>query len=315
MTAFIGVDVGGTKIAAWLCDAAFVSLAERIYPTPASAKPLSNIPITAETEGEGRNALISAIIHVCKELQDEASHHNLVVSAIGIGSAGQIDTRSGIVLDANENLVGWRGTPLARLVEEALHIPVFVENDVRAMALAECTLGAGKDYEHVLCITVGTGIGGAIVLNRQVWHGEHFSAGEIGYLYATPDHTIEEIASGAALERHYQAQTHNPEMKSLQTIAQQATNGDEIARDVIERGARLLGNVLAPVIALLDPQAVVVGGGMTEMDTLWWQPFVQTIQQFRLASVQQTPLLKATFGTRAGMIGAAVLAMQKGGQR
>jgi glucokinase len=310
--AFIGVDVGGTKIAAWLCDSAYQSLAERVYPTPPSAKPSILTSITSYMESEGRAALLATIVQVCEELQAEATRQNFTVSAIGIGSAGQIDTDAGTVLDANENLVGWRGTPLASAVQQVLAIPVFVENDVRAMALAECRLGAGQGYEHVLCVTVGTGIGGAIVLNGQVWHGAHFSAGEIGYLYAAPDQTIEQLASGAALERRYQVQTNAVDLVPLQTIAQRAMNGDEIAHKVIEEGARLLAHVLSPVITLIDPQAVVVGGGVIEMETLWWQPFVQTIQQSRLATVRQTPVLKATFGNRAGMMGAAVLAMQKG---
>lgn len=312
MTTVIGIDIGGTKVAGLLCDHNYEPLIEHVIPTPDAVKPASLMHTERhQAEAVGRTALLNAVIDLCRRLQREAEHQNRSIDAIGVGSAGQIDPQTGIVLDANDNLLGWRGTPLGSTLEQTFGVPVAVENDVRAMAVAECHLGAGKLYESVLCLTIGTGIGGALVLQKRLWHGAHFTAGEFGYLAASPTQTIEQLASGPALERQYQDAVHSKESVFLPAIAQRALQGDETAQIIIQTGAQQLGRVLAPVIAFIDPQAVIIGGGLVEMDDLWWQPFIQTIKQFALRSVQLTPVLKAALGHRAGMIGAAILAVQK----
>lgn len=266
--AFIGVDIGGTKIAAHVSDGSANSIHTLKHATPV-----------------GADAILKTVITICRELQQHAD-----VKAIGIGTAGQVNPHTGEVLDANENIPGWRGVSIAEHIKAALDLPVFVENDVRVMALAECNLGAGKGFQHVLCITVGTGIGGAIILNGKLWHGAHFSAGEIGYLYAEEGLTIEESYAGPAIERQ-QMSGNTP--------------------DVVQRAAYNLGIRLAPVVAFLDPEAVIIGGGVPEIGDLWWQPFTESIKSYRLKSVRSTPILRAELGNRAGMIGAAILAKQK----
>jgi glucokinase len=312
MTTVIGIDIGGTKIAGLVTDETYQPILERVITTPDAVKPTALINMDRpQAEAAGRAALLHDVIALCRDLQREAEQQHHHIDAIGVGSAGQIDPQTGQVLDANDNLLGWRGTALGPTLVQTFGVPVAVENDVRAMAVAECHLGAGQPYEHVLCLTIGTGIGGALVLQKRLWHGAHFGAGEFGYLSASPTQTIEQVAAGPALERQYQAATQSPEMMSLQGIAQRALQGDEIARSIIQTGAEALGRVLAPVMAFIDPQAVVIGGGLAQMDTLWWQPFVESIQRFAVLSVQTTPVLKATLGHRAGMIGAAILAVQK----
>ena len=309
----IGLDIGGTKIAAHISDGTLWSVGEVTRPTPPESKPeaLHQATDKAQAKQAGREALLNTIIAVCRDLLAEAEKQQISIHAIGIGTAGQVDPDKGIVVDANENLVGWKGTPIAETVGQALGLPVVVDNDVRVMALAECTLGAGKDFQHVLCLTVGTGIGGAIVLNGKLWHGAHFGAGEIGYIKVDAEHSIEEVTSGPALERLYQEATDAIEPVSLREIVQRAQQGDAIARNVIvQAGAERLGTFLAPVLAFLDPEAVVVGGGISEIGNLWWQPFIAALRRFKLLSVQHMPILKAQLGNRAGMIGAAILAMQ-----
>jgi glucokinase len=308
MRTVIGIDIGGTKIAAQVCDERLQPLAEQVIATPAAAQPAA-LAASLDLESvyqAGRAALLGAIIELCRTLPLQFSH---TVAAIGIGTAGQVDPARGIVLDANENLVGWRGTPIVATLEAALQLPVAVDNDVRTMALAESTLGAGKAYDHLLCLTVGTGIGGALVFQRRLWHGAHFSAGEIGYLYADDQHTLEQRCAGPALEKQYHAQTDIA--LPLPQIAQRALQGEAVATAILREGAVRCGRILAPVIALLDPQAVIVGGGMVAMATQWWQPFCTTIQNFHLRSVRQTPLQPAALGNRAGMMGAALLAWHK----
>lgn len=310
MPLVIGVDIGGTKIAVILSNETHQTLAEVTAPTPDAAKPtsLTTSSNRERVEAEGRRALLYEVIRLCRVVQQGQS---APITAIGVGTAGQIDPVTGTVLDANENLVGWAGTPIAATLEQEFGVPVAVDNDVRTMALAECQLGAGQGYKHVLCLTVGTGIGGAIVLDGRLWYGAHASAGEFGYLYASPTHTIEQLASGPALEAQYQQATSSTERTPLRIIAQRATTGDIVARGIIQTGAERLGEVLAPILAFIDPQAVVIGGGLIEMDELWWQPLARTIARAPVRSVRETPLLKASLGQKAGVIGAVLLALQK----
>jgi glucokinase len=162
-------------------------------------------------------------------------------------------------------------------------------------------------------MTVGTGIGGALVINNQLWDGAHRSAGEIGYFYATPDETIEDRYSGPGLVRRYLEKYPDEPELTLRDIAQRATQGDAACITTIQQGAIDLAQVLAPVIAFIDPSAVIVGGGVVEIGDLWWLPFVQTLQSFRLKHMHQIDIVQAQLGNRAGMIGAALLARQKVG--
>lgn len=313
----IGVDTGGTKIAAHISDGKVQSIIEMTRPTPTQAKP--DALQTATNSGDaiiaGRTALLDSLTEICQALLTAASAEGIAISGIGIGTAGQVDTDNGVVVDANENLIGWKGTPVAKHLNTALNLPVWVDNDVRVMALAETHLGAAKDYQHTLCLTIGTGIGGAIVMDGNLWRGAHFSAGEIGYLYSRPAaqgwHNIEHDYSGPGIEREYQRATKNTERISLREIAAHAAAGDYHARMSIRNMAHGLGTKLAPVLAFLDPQAVVVGGGVPQIGDLWWRPFVAGIRDFHLESVQQMPIVPAALGPRAGMIGAATLALSK----
>jgi glucokinase len=312
----IGIDIGGTKVAAFLGDgtAATLDTPALIAPTPEASKPAaldgleSGSAAYAEALAEGQRALLATIIGLCEQLIARAEAEGQQVLAVGVGSAGQIDPLAGVVLDANENLVGWAGARVAEAIREACGLPAFIDNDVRVMALAETTLGAARGYRHALCITVGTGIGGAIILNDQVWHGAHFSAGEIGYLYAEDGQSIEGLYSGPAIARHYAERHPGQPALTLPEIAARAHTGDAACAEAITSAARGLGLRLAPVLALLDPEALVVGGGVPEIGPLWWDAFMDGVRRAPLRSVRAMPVVPARLGSRAGMIGAAVLA-------
>ncbi|QPC82024.1 ROK family protein [Phototrophicus methaneseepsis] len=293
--AAIGVDVGGTKIAFHLGDGTGWSVEERIIPTPVT---------------EGATAILAAIIQECRQIQEAASQQGIEVVAVGVGSAGQIDTERGIVLDANENLPGWQGIPISATISAALGIPVYVDNDVKVLALAESHIGAGRPYDHILYVAVGTGIGGAIVIHNRIWHGAHGSAGEIGYLYTGTGRTLEECAAGPPLAQAYANATGKVSV-TLYDVAQYAGDGDETAVRVIEQGAEILGRVLAPVLCLLDPQALIIGGGVPDIGDLWWQPFLDALQMAPLASARNIPVKRAELGTSAGVLGASLMALNR----
>ena len=240
----IGLDIGGSKtLAGLVARDGQIGRMLQVATAPSPA------------------AILSAARSLAETLIDVAE---APVIGIGIGSAGIIDTEEGKVIFANENLPGWTGTRLADLAIGA-GLPITVENDVRALAYGEAVMGAGADYDSLLCVTVGTGIGGALILDGEVWHGANFSAGEIGYLVVDWNGAqpliLDQYASGPAIERAYQAAISSEETVPVTEINQLATAGDETAIEVIRAKARQLGVVLAGYVTAINPAAVVVGGG------------------------------------------------------
>lgn len=287
----IGLDIGGSKTLAGLVqrDGVIKRCAQvSTAPTP--------------------TAIRAAARSLCGDLIEVAE---APVLGIGIGSAGIIDTEAGGVVFANENLPGWTGTRLAELGVD-LHLPLAAENDVRALAYGEAMVGAGAEYDSLLCVTVGTGIGGALIMNGEVWHGAGYSAGEIGYLVVDwrddEPQILDQYASGPAIERAYQAATGRGIRLPLPEISGLAAAGDATARDVIKQKARRLGLVLAGCATALNPAAVVVGGGVPQIGALWWDALEAGFRETLPPPVAATPLLPAALGVNAVMLGAALLA-------
>ena len=290
-TLVIGLDIGGSKTLAGL-----VSRSGEIK----RFKPVATAPSPAE--------ILSTAQSLCESLIAGA---DASVAGIGIGSAGIIDTDEGRVIFANENLPGWTGTRLAEL-EIGGGLPITVENDVRALAYGEAFMGAGVDYDSLLCVTVGTGIGGALIMDGEVWHGADYSAGEIGYLVVDWEGEkpmiLDQHASGPAIERAYQAATGTEKNLSLRQIAQLARAGDATATEAITAKARRLGVILAGCATSLNPAAVVVGGGVAEIGSLWWDALEAGFRDSLPPPVAATPLLPARLGANAVLLGAALLA-------
>ncbi len=287
----IGLDIGGSKTLAGLVrrDGAIARTAQ-------------------VTTAPSPDAILDSARSLCLSLIEAAE---APVVAIGIGSAGIIDTVEGKVIFANENLPGWTGTRLADLAIGA-DLPIIVENDVRAMAYGEAALGAGREENSLLCVTVGTGIGGALILNGAVWRGADYSAGEIGFLVVDWQDgeplILDQYASGPAIERAYQKATGSEERLPLTEISRLATQGDRIATAVIEKKARQLGVVLASYVTTINLAAVVVGGGVPQIGALWWDALEAGFRETLPPPVAKTPLLQASLGVNAVMLGAALLA-------
>lgn len=235
------------------------------------------------------------------------------VLGIGIGSAGMVNTTSGFVIHANENIPGWSGASLAAL--DIAGLPICAENDVRAFAYGEATIGAGAAYKSLLCITVGTGVGGALILDGAVWHGANYSAGEIGYLVVDWDGEqpliLDRYASGPAIERAYQTASASGAALPLTEISGRAQAGDELARGVISEKARRLGAILAGYVTSINPEAVVVGGGVPLIGPLWWDAFEYAFRGALPPLLRETPLLPAALGVEAVLLGAAMLAWRE----
>lgn len=295
--AAVGVDVGGTKIAAGIITPAGEVLLPRTVPTPVS---------------QGPQAVLQAIIEQVADLLKVLPEQN--VQAVGIGTAGLVDAERGVIIHANPNLPGWTGMAMGEGVRAAVGLPVYVDNDVNALALGEGRFGAGQGLSEILYVAVGTGIGGAIVRGGRIWRGTHYSAGEVAAVLAGWDEqgrpvNVEDRASGTALEKRYQALCGSATRVSLRDIATQARSGDALSIRVIEEGARILGAVLWPLVAVLDPEILIVGGGVPGIGDLWWQPFERALRDSPFPALQVVKVAPAGLSAHAGLVGAGALAL------
>ena len=284
----VGLDIGATKTIAGLVTSKgclVKSLQVATAPAPA--------------------AILAAARGLCAALIEQAA---APVLGIGIGCAGVVDSRSATVIHANDNLPGWSGTDLRALAVGGL--PVVAENDVRAMAYGEATLGAGRGYDSLLCVTVGTGIGGALIFKGEIWPGANFSAGEIGYLVIGREDgeplILDQYASGPAIERAWQAAAGADERPPLTEISARAYAGDASAQVVIRRKAREFGAILAGYSTSINPQAVIVGGGVAQIGALWWDAFAGAFRAQLPPLLASTELLPAALGVEAVLLGAAM---------
>ena len=311
MALAIGVDVGGTKVAAGVVDTEGRILARTRRPTPSAS--------AAEVE--------RTIAEVVAELR--ADHE---VQAIGIGAAGYVDAaRARVVFAPN---LAWRDEPLRQEVEALVDLPVVVENDANAAAWAEQRFGAGRGEDNLLCITVGTGIGSGIVLDGRLYRGAFGMGAEAGHMQLVPGGRrcgcdqrgcLEQYCSGRALlhaareiadvqkdwgARLLELGGGTPEGIESRHVTTAATEGDTAALACFEEIGDALGQGLAMLTALLDPGRIVIGGGLAEAGELLLGPARRSFEKHVTAAGHrpQAQVVVAAFGNDAGMIGAADLA-------
>lgn len=233
---------------------------------------------------------------------------------IGISTAGQVDPVRGQIIYANENIPGYTGTKLKEILEQEFYVPVAVENDVNAAAIGESVFGAGKNRSNFVCLTYGTGVGGAIFSGGKLYSGSSYSAGEFGAIITHPEaRKIEEDMFSGCYEKYASATAL---VKSAQQFDATLINGRKIferleepdVKELVDRWILEILYGLTTIIHMLNPECVILGGGIME------QPYV--IEQLRerlypniMSSFRQVKLEKAALGNRAGMLGAAVLGL------
>jgi glucokinase len=313
----IGVDIGGTKVAAGVVDA--------------SGKILTQLrkPMAANDGAEaGFKAVTSAIDSL---LAGEAAKPQAQVKAIGICAPGPLDPKSGVVLNP-PNLPCWRNFPLAARIAEVYRVPVKVDNDANAAALAETIWGAARGYCYVFYATVGTGIGTGFVLDGGIYHGHTGSAGEGGHVtidYRGPlcpcgkRGCIEVLAAGPAIALRARARVAAEPARgsALLGLAQGRTEsvtsemvgkayaaGDALAREILQETSELLTVWLGNIVDLFDPDVLVVGGGVAAM----LNPFFAEIKRLLPSwcvnpRASEIPLVLAHYGADAGIAGGAAL--------
>jgi glucokinase len=296
----IGIDVGGTKIAAGLV--AFPegrTLARRLTPTHT---------------GRGGGAVLEEVLRLTRELDGEARALGLSTDAIGLGVC-ELVNRAGRL--ASANCIPWLELPVREQLSAIA--PATLEADVRAAALAEALFGAGRSSWNFLYVTVGTGISCCLMLDGKPYLGARGVPGTMGSsplsvpcerCGAVNDRTLEEIASGPALVSRYQAAAGKA-TRGEEVLAA-AANGDPAAVRIVRTATEALGSQVGLLVNVIDPGALVIGGGLGLSERLFWEQFMASTRRHIWSTAnRELPILRAATGADAGWLGAAARAWQE----
>jgi glucokinase len=290
----IGVDVGGTKILAGLIGRDGTVLAHREYPTP------------VETE----EALLDGLEAAVREFLDER------VVAVGFGIPSQIDQREGIALGSVN--IPLRGVPFRQKMIERLDLPVGIDNDANAAAIAEWGGGAGRGPPHRVMLTLGTGVGGGLILGRKPYRGWFGAGAEIGHMVIVHDGLkcrcgghghLESYASGKAADE-LAAEAFGP-AADAHRLVRLAREGDALAIQILKGVGEHLGSGIASLVNIFNPELIVIGGGFAAAGEFLFEPAQAIADREVLVSVRDSyRIVRAELGTSAGMIGAGMVAFE-----
>jgi glucokinase len=285
----LGVDVGGTTVKAALFDSDGLEYGGSAQPTPRHLGPDAVIATT-----------IQAIVEVRAQAPEPAR-----VRSVGLVVPGVVDAQQGIAVYAAN--IGWRQVPLRHIVADAIGLPVVLDHDVRAAGLAELEWGAGRGLHEVLFVALGTGVAAAVIIRGQAYAGATRMAGELGHLPVFPEGEwcacgqrgcTETYASGAALSRRYSAASGNSNVPAEDVISRAAA-GDRVAQGIFSDAITALGRALVNYVLLMDPEVVLIGGGMAASGAALLQPLIREVQ----AGLAWRPAPRISIGRFAGDAG------------
>lgn len=293
MSIYLGIDIGGTKIAAGLVTDSGQVLRQSRCPTPLC----------------GGTSILDAALSLAAFYQNEP------LQAVGIGTGGQVRADLGVIASATYLLPGWAGTQVKSAFEAALALPCAVDNDVNALAVGESRFGAGQGLDTVAYLALGTGVGGALLLNGRLHYGAHWTGGEFGHLLLTmdpeaPRRTLEEYVSGPGLVQTYREISGFAGQVGGEAIAAEAGHNPESAAALaVTRTGEYLGYGLVSLANILDPDLLVVGGGLASLGELLLAPARRVLSLHALPGPARCPVVPAALGPNASLVGAASLAM------
>ncbi len=301
---YLGIDIGGTGIKAALVNETGQILHHIETPTRAF---------------EGAAAVLDRVEQLAKTLLERSG---TPVAGVGVGSAGRIDHKRGYVVFSGGNLPGWTGQNLGPELSRRLALPVTVDNDVNAAAIAEGWIGSARGTADYLMLTLGTGVGGAVVIGGRMWRGARWGAGEVGHMALYPKgHTCpcggegcaEQYVSAKALTRRANEAAGRPNLfRGIRDVIGAAEKGRDLRREAARTGVETFCGDLALFLMNLqqafDPQVIVIGGGIVRLP-YWWDRLLEASARECRPRSLPIRLKKAHNGPQAGVIGAARLAM------
>jgi glucokinase len=308
----IAVDIGGTKILTALFSSDGNIQAKDVRPTLA---------------GEGVDRVVGRIISAIESLLPAA----LPLDSICLACAGGIDTGRGVVVTPSPHMPGWSGIPLADIIKKKFGVGVFLVNDASAAALGEHRYGAGRGVKNLVLLTLGTGIGGGIIIDGKLYLGAVGGSAEIGHMTVDADGPrcgcgnvgcLEMLASGTAIARDAVERIKRGEKSSLadvggevnkitaEAVGKAARNGDRLSLDVIARAGYYLGIGLVNIANIFEPEMIVLGGGMSELGEMLIGPGKKMVQERAFSAAgRAVRIVTAQLGNEAGVYGAAAFAL------
>lgn len=297
----LALDLGGTKIRGALVHGTEAPRLERVteVPTPATA---------------GREAILAAAAELAEQIRSGAT-----VRAVGLSSAGVIDSDRGRVTHATASLTGWAGTDLRTPLAERFGVPVSVLGDVHAHGLGEARFGTGRDRASMLLIAVGTGIGGCHVVEGRTVLGAHGAAGHVGHVPVPEAEGVpcpcgrtghlEGLASGPGILQLARRLGADASLRDGRALAAAAAAGEGPAHEAYRIAGLATGRAIGALLNVLDPEVVALTGGVTEAGGLWREAVARGIAQEAMDVVADTPVRTATAGGHAALLGAAARAL------
>ena len=291
----LAIDIGGTAIKAGIVD-----------PLSGAIEGACEVPSRGTDGGE---AVVARVLQVCDRYTG--------YSAVGVSTAGQVDTAGGVITYANENIPGYTGMRLGERLEASLHVPIAVGNDAHCAALGEAERGAACGLPNFVMLTIGTGIGGAALSGGQLVVGASGKAGQLGHIvtHAAGLRCVcgargcwEQYASTSALVRS--ARELQPEWNSGRNVIAAVVSGDQRARALLDHWIGELAYGVASLIAVFEPNLVVLGGGLMEDRTLLAQ-LADRVHDTSMEPLRHVSIAPAKLGNRAALLGAAIQAFDK----
>lgn len=295
----IGIDLGGTNTKIGLVAGNNI-VSNRILNTK---------------EYPSKNKLIDAIVETIKDIIKSHCLHKSNIKAIGMGVPGLVDYSRGFVYYL-PNISGWRNTPLKKIMQKKTGLPIFIDNDVNALALAELHLGAGKNVKNFVVLTLGTGVGGGIVADGRLYRGANFCAGEAGHIPINESGPKCNCGGRGCLERYIgnkyilQQAKHiiNKSDITLEDLGRLAKNGNKRALAVWQKVGRRLGVALSGIVNFFNPQKIIIGGGIANVGSVLFDEIRRTIHKRAMPVPRQAvSVVKSRLGKNSGILGCAYL--------
>ncbi len=308
---YVGVDIGGTMIKVGLCSE--------------QGELLHTFEGVTGTEG-GPNLVIANIASYAHRVVEDTGNDWDQVAGVGIGIAGFMDFATGVIR-TSPNFPGWKNVPVKAALEEKLNKPVKINNDANVAALGEAWGGAGRGYENLVVYTLGTGVGGGIIIRGSVYEGATGMGGELGHVQIVPDMEaiqcgcgqygcVETVSSATGIVRMARDAVERGDKTMLTRIAQiaakdvfdAAKSGDEVALRIVKRAAFYLGKALASTAVVVNPQRFVLGGGVSKAGDILFDAVRDVFLKYTPEAARiGVDIVPAALGNNAGVVGAAGL--------
>jgi glucokinase len=307
----IGVDLGGTAIKFALATEDGKIIKEDKKPT--------NTEATKET-------ILTNLGEAILQMKKYAEDHGHKPVTVGLGTPGSVEIHTGFLMGSTPNFLHWRNVEIKKELEQAVKLPVFVDNDANLMALGETRFGAGIGHHDVICLTIGTGVGGGIIIDDNLYRGFHCAGAELGHLSLDMEGVtcncggkgcLEAYASATAMLKNFKSHYEknkipfNAEEMDVRYIFKLYRQNDAIARQVIEAGCYYLGRGLATLINIFNPSMFIIGGGVAEAGEIYLSKVRETAYQYAMEKPREgVQIVGAKLGNKAGYLGAISFALE-----